>query len=139
MNSSGTSGTRDPFAQLKALLSHKRLRDPLKLSEDHLLSILMVRRARDEIFGEGLFSDPAWDILLELFAAHLGRRAMSVAELAADIGLPLSTVTRWIAALAEKGIVDQPDSDCEAVNLTDFGAAGMIRLAGHWGSAFLSI
>ena len=33
--------------------------------------ILRLRRARSGAFGTGLFSDPAWDILLYLFAARL--------------------------------------------------------------------
>ena len=36
------------------------------LTEDHIVSILGVRRARADILGQSLFSDPAWDILLEL-------------------------------------------------------------------------
>ena len=129
----------DPFGQLKALLSRKRLREPLEISEDHMLSILMVRRGREEVFGDGLFSDPAWDILLELFAAYLGARTTSIVDLAAEIRLPESTVARWVDVLAENGIVDRPATDHEAVHLTKHGAAGMQRLAGHWGSAFLSI
>jgi len=130
---------RDPFDGLKELLSRKRLREPLDPSEDHMLSILMFRRGREEVFGKCLFSDPAWDILLELYAAHLGRRTLSTVDLAAEIGLPESTVTRWVDVLAENGIVDRPGTVREAVSLTDHGAAGMQRLAGHWGSAFLSI
>ena len=104
-----------------------------------MLSILMLRRGREEVFGKNLFSDPAWDILLELYAAHLGRRTISITELAAEIGLPQSTVSRWVDVLAENGIVDAPCTPREAINLTDCGTAGMERLAGHWSSAFLSI
>jgi Mn-dependent DtxR family transcriptional regulator len=104
-----------------------------------MLSILMLRRGREEVFGKNLFSDPAWDILLEVYAAHLGQRTLSTADLAAEIGLPESTVTRWVDVLAEHGIIDLPGTHHEVINLTDYGAAGMERLAGHWGSAFLSI
>lgn len=128
-------GTRaSPIEQLKG-----RLRDPLELTEDHVLSILMVRRGREEVFGEGLFADPAWDVLLELFAAHLGKRTMSVAALAGSIGLPATTVARWVTALAEAGFAEHAGPGGEWVKLTQSGAAGMQRLAGHWGSAFLSI
>jgi DNA-binding transcriptional ArsR family regulator len=104
-----------------------------------MLSILMLRRGREEVFGKNLFSDPAWDILLELYAAHLGRRTISITDLAADIGLPQSTVSRWVDVLAENGFVDPPCTHPEAINLTKCGTAGMERLAGHWSSAFLSI
>jgi DNA-binding MarR family transcriptional regulator len=109
------------------------------MSEDHLRSIQMVRRAREEVFGGGLFSDPAWDILLELYAAHLGQRTVSINDLAAEIRLPPGNVSRWVAVLSEKEIVETIGMDGDPVRLTSYGAAGMGRLAGHWGSAFLSI
>lgn len=138
-SSQGPRTHSNPFEQLKALLSHKRLRDPFDMSEDHLRSIQMVRRAREEVFGGGLFSDPAWDILLELYAAHLGQRTVSINDLAAEIRLPPGNVSRWVAVLSEKEIVETIGMDGDPVRLTSYGAAGMGRLAGHWGSAFLSI
>jgi hypothetical protein len=32
---------------------------------------IRARRLRDGLFGEGLFEEPAWDMLLDLYAAHL--------------------------------------------------------------------
>jgi DNA-binding IclR family transcriptional regulator len=73
------------------------------VTEDQIESILQVRRKRGEIFGEGLFSDPAWDILLELFAAELGKRKLGLPDLAHIA--PRSTVARWVAKLEEMRLV----------------------------------
>lgn len=134
---------QSPFDQLKALLRRKRLRRPVSLGEDHILSILTVRRARDQVFGRPLFADPAWDILLELYAAHLGARRIAVADLIRSIDVPASTATRWIRALEEHGFIGRDDQagqfNSQWVRLTDQGLTRMRQLADHWGSAFLSI
>jgi hypothetical protein len=74
-----------------------------KVTEDQVSSILKVRRDRSGIFGEGLFSDPAWDILLELLAARLGNRKLLLSEL--DKVAPKSVLARWTAELEERGLV----------------------------------
>ena len=73
------------------------------MTEDQIESILQVRRKRAELFGAGLFSDPAWDILLELFAAELGKRKIGLADLAPIA--PRSTLARWLAKLEEMSLV----------------------------------
>lgn len=73
------------------------------MMEDQIQSILEVRRRRGEMFGEGLFSDPAWDILLELLAAELGKRRIGLADLAHVA--PKSTLARWVAKLEEMRLV----------------------------------
>lgn len=77
---------------------------PPRVTEDQIDSILDIRRRRADVFGEGLFSDPAWDILLELFAAELGNRKIMLADLT-EIA-PESTIARWVAALEERGLVE---------------------------------
>ena len=114
----------------------------LTLTEDHLMSVLFVRRARAAVLGENLFSDPAWDILLELFAAKLGRRQMTLTEIALSIETPVSTTSRWLAALKSQGLVQSDiqaaDPHTPLLKLTDEGASRMERLAGQWASAFVS-
>ena len=44
---------------------------PKKLSASWIRGIQSARRRREKVFGEDLFADSAWDILLELFAVHL--------------------------------------------------------------------
>ncbi len=132
--SSGTS-----FEQLQALLpSEPRIR----ITEDHMQSLISARRGRERLFGRHLFSDPAWDVIIELYAAMLGKRRMSAADLAKAIGAPESVISRWIAALVDAGIVSMTGDSNEAdstVELTEEGAAKMAQLTDHWTSAFVTI
>lgn len=134
---------QSPLALLRSLLRRKKLRRPLRLSEDHILSITFVRRARTAVFGENLFSDPAWDILLELYAARLGERNMLLPELARATDTPLSTTRRWISALEARGLVKVTsgvtDAASDQVDLTPEAASKLEHLGDHWGSAFVSI
>jgi DNA-binding MarR family transcriptional regulator len=102
-----------------------------------------MRRARDEVLGDNLFSDPAWDILLELYAAKLGGRSMSAPELASATQTPFSTTARWIAALKDRGlvesIVDPVDAARLCVSLSAEGSSQMEHITNHWASAFVSI
>ncbi len=131
------------FEQIKSLLSRKRLRRGAEITEDHILSILIARRGREAALGANLFSEPAWDVLLELYAAKLGARNMSLADLARAIGAPESTTERWIAVLNSRDLVgsekDQVDPGRLWIKLTELGASKMKSLTDHWGAAFLSI
>jgi DNA-binding MarR family transcriptional regulator len=113
------------------------------MTEDHIQSILIARRGREDIFGRELFSEPAWDILLELYAAKMAGRRVSVSELATTIGTPPTTAVRWITALTARGLVESETDPQEPtrlwMNLTADGALKMERLANQWGSAFVSI
>ena len=73
------------------------------IAEEQVLALLEARRHRAEIFGESLFFDPAWGILLQLFAAELGDRKMSLDDLAPIA--PKSVLARWVGALEDKQLV----------------------------------
>jgi len=114
-----------------------------EITEDHVLSVLASRRGREAAFGRELFADPAWDILLELFAANLGRRRMSRADLAKSVDIPEASLIRWVHALTARGLVVSIAEPFERETifheLTDSGATAMKRLMDYWGSAFRSI
>ena len=116
----------------------------IHLTEDHVQSVLLVRRARASVLGNNLFSDPAWDMLLELYAAHLGERRVTLAELARVTETPVRIAARWVEALVQSGNIsvdrgDQASPFLVYVKLSDEGVARMQRLADQWGSAFVSI
>jgi hypothetical protein len=99
------------------------------ITEGQVLSILQVRRGRAALFGEGLFSDPAWDILLELFAAELGHRKVRLCDLTSPA--PQSTLARWVAALEQQRLVvcDGPLTPSElTVRLSKESVAKMARV-----------
>jgi len=71
---------------------------------------IRARRLRDQFFDAGLFEDPAWDILLDLFAAELERAQVSVSSLCIAAAVAPTTALRWIAKMTESGmLVRVPD------------------------------
>lgn len=87
---------------------------PSRSRYDILVAIrqgLHSRAQRGRFFSSRLFSDPAWDMLLELYAASLAQRRLSISRLSERAGIPMTTALRWIAALENEGAVErQPDS-----------------------------
>lgn len=67
--------------------------------------ILKLRRRRDKFFGAELFADPAWDILLELYAAELGQHRVTVTSLCVGAAVPATTALRWINHLEKRGSI----------------------------------
>jgi hypothetical protein len=53
------------------------------------------RRERERLLPD-LFADPAWDILLDLFAASIERRPVSVSSACVAAAVPPTTALRWI-------------------------------------------
>ena len=109
------------------------------ITEDHVQSLLTLRRGREELFGAELFSDPAWDIVLELYGARLGGHSVRRSDLARSLKAPRSAITRWVAALIEAGHVEADPIDPERVELSDSGAAKMAQLVDRFGAASLAI
>jgi len=91
---------------------------------------LHARREREGIFGEGLFFEPAWDMLLELFVAHLEGRKITVKNACVASAVPQTTALRYIAHLVERGLIVRQrhpaDSRSSHLVLTDEGCAKMI-------------
>lgn len=63
------------------------------------------RQKRDLAFGDDLFFDPAWSILLELYVHHRQRTAVSITSLCIGAKIPPSTGLRWITLLEKRGLV----------------------------------
>lgn len=79
----------------------------VSLRAQRVRAILKARRQRDRSFEDGLFADPAWDILLELYAAELGGCRMSVSSLCIGAAVPATTALRWIKHLEQKALVSR--------------------------------
>lgn len=71
---------------------------------------IRTRRARDQFFGAGLFEDPAWDMLLDLYAAEIEHSQVSVSSLCIAAAVAPTTALRWISKMTEAGLfVRKPD------------------------------
>lgn len=72
--------------------------------------MIRARRLRDGFFEGGLFEEPAWDMLLDLYAAHLEGTRVSVSSLCIAAAVAPTTALRWIGKMTEAGLfARQPD------------------------------
>jgi len=62
------------------------------------------RRLRYKVLPEGMFGEPAWDILLNLYVEQDGAR-VTLAELTRILAFPGSTLLRWFNYLEDRGLV----------------------------------
>lgn len=71
------------------------------------------RRTRDRFFQSDLFADPAWDILLDLYASHYEGRSISVSSACIAAAVPATTALRWLKTLSDNGqiIRDRDNQD----------------------------
>lgn len=80
------------------------LADP-DLESRSIDQILRARRDREALFGEDMFADPAWDMLLELYAAELRGIRLATSSVCAASAAPMTTALRWIDLLETRGWV----------------------------------
>ena len=64
-------------------------------------STIRARRLRGQYFDAELFADPAWDMLLDLFAATLEGARVSVSSLCIAAAVPGTTALRWIGTMMD--------------------------------------
>jgi DNA-binding MarR family transcriptional regulator len=67
--------------------------------------VRQMRMRRNEIFGAPLFRDPAWDMLLELYAAERSGREIPLKSLCYASGVSLSTAARQIDILEKHELI----------------------------------
>ena len=101
------------------------------VSSRDVRQVIRQRRLRDELFDSELFADPAWDMLLDLYAARLDRSRVSVSSLCIAAAVPATTALRWIKTLTETGLferkADQHDARRIFVQLSDEATTAMHR------------
>jgi DNA-binding MarR family transcriptional regulator len=102
---------------------------PLPVTAAEVDLIWHQRRKRHLHFPEGLFADPAWDMLLTLYAAKLAGRRTTVKEVIRAAHVPATTGLRWLGKLVRLGlcrkIPDAMDARRQYVTLTPLGRAAM--------------
>lgn len=83
---------------------------PQDITARDIRQTIRQRRMRDRFFAGNLFEDPAWDMLLDLFAAELERTKVSVSSLCIAAAVAPTTALRWIARMTEAGLFERrPD------------------------------
>ncbi len=74
---------------------------------DAAKALYRARRQRERYFDTltGAFSEPAWDLMLDLFIAGREGRRVSVSSAAIAADVPSTTALRWIGMLEGEGII----------------------------------
>ena len=77
---------------------------PPAIDAAEIRAVIRARRLRNQFFAGELFADPAWDMLLDLFAAGLEKRRVSVSSLCIAAAVPPTTALRWIGTMHDAGL-----------------------------------
>ena len=79
--------------------------EPWKARAETASRYLKLRANRDDIADAQLLSDPAWDMLLDLFVGHITGRDISVTSACLASRRPATTSLRYIDRMAKDGLV----------------------------------
>jgi hypothetical protein len=93
--------------------------------------VIAGRQARARFFDGAMFADPAWDMLLDLTAAHAEHARVSVTSLCIAAAVPATTALRWLKQMVESGIfvrvADSSDKRRAFIALSDHSVEAMSR------------
>jgi len=96
-----------------------------------LRMIMRMRDKRTAFLDPQLFSDPTWDILLDLTVARLEGKPTPVSSACAATNVPLSTALRYVRSLVDAGMVrrwkDTEDRRRDMLELEDETMEAMVR------------
>jgi DNA-binding MarR family transcriptional regulator len=120
----------DPAKLIRMSLDLKRLAETLSpptparpVDADFVRQFIRAPRERDKHFSSDLFADPAWDMLLALYAARIEGRPLSVSSLCSASAVPPTTALRWITLLSSRDLIRRIDDPADKrrilVEITD--------------------
>lgn len=133
-----TQLTADPPGGVRAPNSGYRAETVIEPDPDPrtIRATIRARRLRDQHFAPELFADPAWDMLLDLYAARLEGRRVSVSSLCIAAAVPPTTALRWIGTMHDAELFgrepDPTDRRRAHITLTERAATAM---RGYFGAA----
>jgi CheY-like chemotaxis protein/DNA-binding MarR family transcriptional regulator len=113
--------TMAPAAKAKAVDD----RGPVARRRAALGELKTMRRLRSQYFPAELFSDPCWEMLLDLYDAALAGAEVTVTSLGAASGVPQTTALRRMETLQDHQLIvrteDRTDKRRTIVKLSDAG------------------
>jgi len=86
------------------------------------------RRARADVFGGSMLREPAWDILLDLYVAHLDGTAIRVSSACIAACVPATTGLRWLSVLEDKGLISRTNDDDARASLVELTSHGVRKM-----------
>jgi hypothetical protein len=97
--------------------------------------ILAGRKQRDRYFDPMLFSNPAWDILLNLYVADAEGKPISVIDGCAVSTVPQGVALRWLGYLKqEEMVIEAPDPGRPRQTLLRLSDQTRITISSYLGS-----
>lgn len=91
-------------AAIAELAAGQTRENPRPVDASRIRAHIKARRLRERFFASDLFADPAWDMLLDLAAARLEGRQVSVSSLCIAAAVPTTTALRWIKTLVDRNL-----------------------------------
>ena len=84
---------------------------------------------RQRYFSHGLFGEPAWDMLLDLYINRVLGRSVSTSSLSLASHVPQTTALRWVRELCDRGLARRrahpTDARVTLIELTPHGHKAM--------------
>ena len=93
--------------------------------------LIKARARRSLFFKASFFSDPAWDILLELFAADCEGRKLSISSVGLAANIPMTTALRWIDVLERDGLVQRQNDPLDGAKFLTLSEKGFRAMRGY--------
>lgn len=107
------------------------IKSPVDRKRAALKDMRSMRRMRSQYFPTELFSDPCWEMLLDLYDAQLAGAEVTVTSLGAASGVPLTTALRRMDQLLGHALIeragDAEDKRRTIVRLTEGGLEAVER------------
>lgn len=110
---------RDQIKSVLDALSSGNLSEQICILDDAALletaeRMIQERKSRNTAFPDMPFGEPAWDILLDLFVAHIRGRSISVSSVCLAANVPPTTALRQTAYLESNGTLERRASATDA-------------------------
>lgn len=102
----GEGGAR-PLREVEQGYGAPPMVEPEPVAPARVRATIRARRMRASFFTGELFADPAWDMLLDLFAAELEGARVSVSSLCIAAAVPGTTALRWIGTMIDAGLFER--------------------------------
>jgi len=128
----GLDGAYGSVERLKAASSRSQR---TTVSSADVRRAIVERRNRDKFFPENMFADPAWDMLLELYAAELGQVRVTISSLCAGAAVPPTTALRWISTLEREALIYRRKDPTDGRRIfAGLSAKGLIAMENYFES-----
>lgn len=112
-----------------AMADHRTTSAQAPPTAEQVRAVIKARQRRALIFAPTLFVDPAWELLLELYACVLEHQTPTIGQLTRSVGIPGSTVLRWLDTLDQQKLLTRQDDPSDSrkvrMGLSEIGKSRM--------------